>query len=343
MVLGLGPAGSTYILSAGGNTPVYAYDLYLARHGRTRSCCAGGLGFAAIDELREALPGRVWEVVEGCMYRCVQTHVSSFRYAGEEVSVTIDRHDLGLGTLGLVLDRQCFDMCLAGEALRRAAFDGKVKPGGRVVYATGYSHLPPVPRRDLEVVVQQWVDAREVRDEITISIVKRYSRVGYFWVFPELRSGLLKVGVGESLDNLLRRRVTIRQVLEKFKERLGVEGKVVGECGAVLPLGKWREKYMRRGGDIYIGTAGGFINPLTGAGIKMAILSGYAVAAGDVELIKRMKGEINRSYTIKGLLRLLPQRRIDSAVEFLHRARGWIDKKKMFGFRNVALAVLALL
>jgi flavin-dependent dehydrogenase len=342
LVLGLGPAGSTYILSAERGTTIYAYDLYLARHGRTRSCCAGGLGFAAIDELREALPGRVWGVVERCMYRCVETYVSSFRYAGEEVSVAIDRHDLGLGTLGLVLDRQCFDMCLAGEALRRVVFE-EVKPEDRVVYATGYSHPPPVPRRDLEVVVQQWLDVAHTSDEIVLSILKRYSRVGYFWVFPEMRSGLLKVGVGESLDNLLRRRVTIRQVLEKFKERLSIEGKVVRECGAVLPLGRWREKYMGRGGDIYIGTAGGFINPLTGAGIKLAILSGYAVAVGDVELIKRMKREINRSYAIKGLLRLLPQRRIDSAMEFLYRARGWFDKKKMFGFRNVALAVLALL
>jgi flavin-dependent dehydrogenase len=342
LVLGLGPAGSTYVLSRR-DASVCAHDLYLAKHGRTRSCCAGGLGFAAVDELRETLPGRVWGVVEGCMYRCVQTHVSSFRYVGEEVSVAIDRHDLGLWTLGLVLDRQCFDMCLANESLRWAVLVREVKPMGRVVYATGFSNPPPVPRRDMEATIQQWVEVREVRDEIIISIIKRYSKVGYFWVFPEVRSGLIKVGVGESLDNLLKRGVSIRQVLEKFKERFGIEGKVVRECGATLPLGKFRRKYVERGGALHIGTAGGFINPLTGAGIKLAILSGHALATGRMDIVSRMEKEINRSYMIKRLLEVLPQRSIDNAISFMRSAIHWFDKEKMFSIRNVALAILALL
>jgi len=342
LVLGLGPAGSTYVLTSRSPT-IRVYDLYLAKYGRTRSCCAGGLGFAALEELGSTLPQPLWETVKNCIHRCTETDVSVFTYVGEGLRVSVDKHDLGLRSLGVVMDRYCFDTCLASEALRWAAFVKEPKVEGRVVYATGYSDPPPVPRKDLEVVIQQWINAERTSDEITISIVKRYSRVGYFWIFPEIRSGVLKVGVGESLDNLLKRGVTVREVLEKYKERLKVRGKVVRECGAVLPLGKWREKYMRRGGNIYIGTAGGFINPLTGAGIKMAILSGYALATGRMDVVERMKKEINRSYMLKQWLRILPQRKIDSAVEFLYGARGWIDREKMFGFRNLVLAVLALL
>lgn len=342
LILGLGPAGSTYILTSR-NPLIRVYDLYIDRFGRTRSCCAGGLGFAAIDEMRETLPERVWKVVDDCITRCTATHVSTFTYVGENVKASVDRSMLDLRSLGVVMDRQCFDMCLANEALRWAVFEKEVKPGDEVVYATGYSHLPPVPKKDLEAVIQQWIEVKDISDEITISIIKRYSKVGYFWVFPEIRNGLVKVGVGESLVNLQRKEVTIKQVLEKYKERFGIEGKVVRECGAVLPLGKWKAKYMRRNGSLYIGTAGGFINPLTGGGIKLAILSGYAVATGDVGLIDRMKREINRSYAIKKLLAILPQRRIDSAIEFLAHQVGWFDRKKLFSLRNIALAMLALL
>lgn len=341
LVLGLGPAGSTYILSSNGI--IYAYDLYLAKYGRTRSCCAGGIGFTAIQELEETLPTRLWRIVRSCMDRCTRTNVTSFTYIGEDVKVCIDRQDIGVKSLGVVVDRQCFDMCLANEALRHAIFLREPSKANKVVYATGFTNQPPVSSKDLEVVMQQWIDVKEVSDNISISIIKRYSKIGYFWMFPEVKGGIIKVGVGDDINTLLKRGLTIRQVLDKYKERLGIKGKVLKECAATLPLGKWKKSYMTRRGGLYIGTAGGFINPLTGAGIKHAILSGYALATGRMDIVNRMKKEINRGYMIKELLRLLPQNRIDRAMEFLYRERKWFDKENLFSFKNVVLSFLALL
>jgi len=339
-VYGLGPAGSTFITSL--RKGVYAHDLMWEKHGRLRSCCAGGMGFWAIEEIKKSLDFHTWTTIHNVICTALQTVVERIEYVGVHTRVEVSAEDLGVPYLGVVVDRARFDEELAKLASKYVEYKSHIA-NFKTVVATGFSGMPKIPRRDVEVTYQQWIEAKDLQEHITLSIVKDYSESGYFWVFPEVKNGVLKVGVGESLEVLEKRGVSIRQVLEKFKKMLKVDGRVVRECGALLPLSKWRKEYMYRDGKVYIGTAGGFVNPLTGAGIKHAIMSAYAYATGNERIVRSLAREINRSYVLKKLVVGLPQERLDRAIKLLSNNIWMLNLSNIASLKNLILAIIAML
>lgn len=106
---------------------------------------------------------------------------------------------------------------------------------------------------------------------------------GYFWIFP-LPNGTVNVGLGLRTDVLSKRKVNLREELQKilethpiFKKRFAnatLEGEIKGFS---LPLGS---KIRPISGDHYllVGDAGHLIDPLTGEGIGNAFYSGFIAA-----------------------------------------------------------------
>jgi flavin-dependent dehydrogenase len=313
-VYGLGPAGSSFVIAYAKRRPdasIYAYDLSLDKLGKTRSICAGGLGIFAINKILKYLPEAKYP-----LYKATKTWVKALEYIGDR-RVLIEHSDLGLPYLGVVLDRQEFDMELAKMALKHVNSD---KPtGGSRVYATGFTGAPKLPPGDVEILLQYWVETRDVSDVLRLVYIKRYTSTGYYWEFPEAKTGIVKAGVGMSLEEMRRRGVTLHQVIDKYMRLTGLNGKVVKIMGATLPLTKWRREYTFRDNGIYIGTAGCLVNPATGAGIKLAILSGVALATGDEKLFKGCVREVNLFYRLKQWVSKTPQAHIDTLFAVLSK------------------------
>ena len=337
-VYGLGPAGSSFILAL--KQPVYAYDPLWVKYGRLRSACAGGLGFYAIDKIVKYLP----EASEA-INKATATVFKEFEYVGVNCKVLITADDLRLKYLGVIMDREVFDKELADMANKYVEdlITSKTLKDGKVVIATGFTDMPEVSDSDKEVLLQYWVETEDVTPVVRISFIKDYLKSGYYWEFPEVKNGLVKVGIGVSCKELMERRVNTDYILRKFMSRFNVKGKVIKASSALLPLAKWRETHMFRDGKIHIGTAGGFVNPATGAGIMYAILSGVAVARNDFGLIKELAKEINRFYRVKQLITLAPQRVVDKAICSLVENMDKLDLKNLYGFKNYATVITSFI
>jgi flavin-dependent dehydrogenase len=313
-VYGIGPAGSSFIISYANKRPdasIYAYDLGLDKLGRTRSICAGGLGVFAINKILKYLPE-----AKHPLYKATKTWVKAFEYIGDR-RVLIEHSDLNLPYLGVVMDRQEFDMELAKIALKYVNSD---KPtGGLKVYATGYTGIPKLPPSDIEVLLQYWVETRDVSDVLRLVYIKKYTNTGYYWEFPEVKNGIVKVGIGMSLEELENKNTMLSHILEKYMQLTGLKGKIVKTAGAVLPLTKWTKDCTFRGNGIYIGTAGCFVNPATGAGIKLAILSSVALATDNKKLFNSCVREVNRFYRIKQWVSRTSQKWVDEVFVMLSK------------------------
>lgn len=114
---------------------------------------------------------------------------------------------------------------------------------------------------------------------------------GYLWIFP-LPNGEANVGVGMRTDLLQKKRVNLKQEMErllaehpKFKDRFQHAELISDLKGFGLPLGSKKRKIS---GDHYmlVGDAASLIDPLTGEGIGNAIISGRMAALQAAEAIK---------------------------------------------------------
>jgi hypothetical protein len=313
-VYGLGPAGSSFIIAYARKHPdasIYAYDLGLDKLGKTRSICAGGLGVFAVNKMLKYLPE-----AKHPLYKATKTWVKAFEYIGER-KVLIEHSDLNLPYLGVVMDRQVFDMELAKIALKYVNSD---KPtGGLRVYATGFSDVPKLPPSDIEVLLQYWIETKDVSDVLRLVYIKKYTNTGYYWEFPEVKNGIVKAGVGMSLEEMRSKGVTLHQVIDKYMKLTGLNGRIVKIMGATLPLTNWRKEYTFRNNGIYIGTAGCLVNPATGAGIKLAILSSVALATDNKKLFNSCVREVNQFYRVKQWVSRTSQKWVDEVFVVLSK------------------------
>jgi len=328
-VYGLGPAGSSYIISLDDKN-IYAYDRYVEKYGRPRSICAGGLGLPAIKEMIKYVP-----VVSNAINHSVKTYVDSVEYIGRDIKVFIEGKHLGLAPYaGVVVDRTEFDYYLFKEAMKKV---DSSKPINDVnIYAIGFEGLLNINKKDLESLTQIWVETKDVDTTIRLVYIKNWLETGYYWEFPEYKNGIVKIGVGASLKELEKKNITITQLLQKFVEYRGVKGKIIKKAGSMLPLTKFKKEYMFRREGIYIGTAGGLVNPATGAGIRYAVLSGYAVAKNDYNLLNKLIKEVNRFYIVKKIVEMSSQKMIDKTIKMLaeETLSGGFDLEDIHGKKN---------
>lgn len=148
---------------------------------------------------------------------------------------------------------------------------------------------------------------------------------GYFWIFP-LPDGAANVGLGIRSDVVRKRRLNLKQELEKiinedpviaprFKNAIA-EGPV---SGYGLPLGS-KKRSLHGERYILLGDAGSLIDPFTGEGIGNAMISGLKAAeviaenfrentfgapylkAYEEAVYKRLWPELNLSYRMQQLV-----------------------------------------
>jgi len=99
---------------------------------------------------------------------------------------------------------------------------------------------------------------------------------GYYWIFP--KGDFVTAGLGD-----FRRYKDLKRRFELFNEKHGVMGKVFHEGGFPIPVGK-RKNDVVRDRVIFLGDAGGLVDPLTGEGIYYAVKSGIYGA----EVVKKV-------------------------------------------------------
>jgi flavin-dependent dehydrogenase len=123
-------------------------------------------------------------------------------------------------------------------------------------------------------------NVEETRSEIYFD--KKYLP-GYFWIFP-ITGGVANVGFGMLSEDAVRKNINVKKSFYDFIERSEVlqykfkhakqDGALQG-CG--LPLGS---RWTRMSGDHFIlaGDAASLVDPVSGAGIGNAVLSGKLAA-----------------------------------------------------------------
>ncbi|SRR5260221_3152438 len=189
--------------------------------------------------------------------------------------------------------------------------------------------LNPVQRSDKDTAialrgyVESDVDLDPTIDLVFLSEVQP----GYAWFFP-MNKRLANIGVGIRTDMYKRQDKTLQDMLSiylkspEINARVG-NHKVTGIKSWQLPLNLIEQKRVFDGA-ILVGDAGGFVDPLTGAGIYQAVLTGKraaeaavaAIIANDTSASKLalydklwkqdIGGDIKRSATVYRAVALLP-------------------------------------
>lgn len=197
---------------------------------------------------------------------------------------------------GRMLDRAAFDRQLveaaraAGADCRFASHVREVRGDGTVVLADGSKFRGRVligadgPRsfvgRALGRVNRRIVETRQ----ITVRLLRPHDATdiflsaevvgGYAWLFP--RGDVANVGLGVVPS----RKSLLKPLLEDLHRRLVDEGRVgpevLAHTGGAIPVGGMLDPVGRLGatGVLLAGDAAGLTNPVTGAGINAAVLSG---------------------------------------------------------------------
>jgi len=179
-----------------------------------------------------------------------------------------------------VLNRQEFICQLAREAEKLNAIiqtNDKIKnigdlDGAYIVDATG---CPSSVKRELElnkgikgVAYQQTLEDSNYFAPDTMKIFFT-GLFGYYWIFPRNpRKKEINLGVGFFSDF----GYNLREMLEAFKEKQKIEGKINYVTGGLIPAGL--QQPLMHNNILFVGDAGVGTFPFTGQGIYRALISG---------------------------------------------------------------------
>jgi len=277
LIVGLGPAGAS----------------------AARAAAAAGHAVVAVDRKREAglpvqcaefvpaMPGPATDAVNAA--RC-QRILSMHTYVEDALP------DLKDDFPGVMLDRATFDQHLvarasdAGAECRLGIYVTAIDDDGRVRFSDGTAVAPRVligadgPRsrvgaaidaKNTELVVarQMTVPLPDPHPATDIFLAAAY-RGGYAWLFP--RGSVANLGLGVvpeasgTLNDLL---ADLHRALVRTG-RVGAD--VMSRTGGAIPVGGMVGPHGRLGETLVLlcGDAAGLTNPVTGAGITPAVMSG---------------------------------------------------------------------
>jgi len=180
-----------------------------------------------------------------------------------------------------------------GGEIRARVLIGADGPRSAVGRALGRINTEIVETRQISVPLLRPHDATDIF--LSAEIVG-----GYAWLFP--RGDIANVGLGV----LPAQRHRLKPLLEDLHDRLAREGRVgrgiLAHTGGAIPVGGMLDPAGRLGGtDVLLtGDAAGLSNPVTGAGINAAVLSGTlageAAAArlgGDADALRDYADELD--------------------------------------------------
>ena len=290
IVVGAGPAGS---VAARRCAQLGLKTLLLEKATLPRyKACGGGVPMSALSHLDFPLEPTL---IEG---ECFGVKV---RYGRHSVDVRRPYR------LGIYTSRDRFDAFLASKAVEagaelheseravsidvleshaivrcpRSAYRTRIIIGADGAHSVVARHLRPPFRRDrVGIACDVALSAHEVAvDDAQLAVIDLGAvRYGYGWVFP--RAEYIGVGIGAPASKLLNPGESLRQ----FLCSLGVQRDNVAPHWHVLPAGGYRRKTFADR-IMLVGDAAGYVDPLFGGGLEMAVRSGIFAAETAIEAI----------------------------------------------------------
>jgi geranylgeranyl reductase family protein len=289
LVVGLGPAGAT---AAG-------------------SAAAGCARVLAIDRKRQAgIPMQCAELVPAMLDPGHMAAVrSSRRQPVRSMTTFVEDHAPHIKEQfpGYMVDRALFDAGLVAAAAARGA-DCRFGIGLRAIASDGTVHLSDGSAVRARVIVgadgprspvgqaigQVNRELAETR-QITVELRKPFDATdiflsadipgGYAWLFPKLDKANLGLGVAPEWRHLLKPRLC------DLHRQLVAEGRVgdsvLGRTGGAIPVGGMLDPLGEIGRSLVLlaGDAAGLANPVTGAGINAAVISGRLAGEAAAEAL----------------------------------------------------------
>ncbi len=281
IVAGAGPAGTT---TAAAVAQAGYRVLVLEKKSTCRSPCAGYVSRTINTELPE-----------NCL---VQSKITTMRTYFPDLS----SHDFQLN--GFVVDRPSFDTALAmkakesgaefrwnsplvdkipgGVSFRGGAASGKVIVGADGVFSKVAS-LSGLERQKVAVCAQYHMTGIRILSQTSeIFFDSDYAPGGYIWIYPTGKSSA-KIGLGTTGTGSPRRH------LDAFIKDSGVADRLGGikteYITGALPVGGLREKLVFDD-LLLVGDSAGMADPITGAGISNAVLSGEMAGRTIIEALE---------------------------------------------------------
>lgn len=276
LIIGGGPAGATlaHKLSST-NIEAEVYDMPPPRG----KVCGWAVPEFSISRIGMKIPGdmilnRIKSVMIHGKFACYKL---SFK---EPVLYIVNRmrwHRYILENSGADINYQLFDMSDIGRIRRKydyialaSGYTGAVWLANRIALRIGWN--------DIHIGYQYIINRRLCRgDEIHIYYDISQCPHGYFWVFP--RGEKTAVGLGISRGHIKHPNMGFEMLNRFILHTLGVEiseENHVREAYPIYTRPPTMPPYMEN--MAFIGEAGGFVNPLTGGGIRTAIESAIALA-----------------------------------------------------------------
>lgn len=163
---------------------------------------------------------------------------------------------------------------------------------------------------------------------------------GYGWLFPKGALANLGLGIDRRFEPDLK--TSLEQLHEELVRQGRVGPEVMQRTGGAIPVGGLREPLVHQN-TLFVGDAGGFTHPITGAGIAAAVQSGECAGlaaaqyvGGDVRALESYDEDMREQYG-PPLARALKRRaelahcwRGAQANDDLVQRRGWIAFNEYF-------------
>ena len=340
LVVGLGPAGSRAAAEAAGK----------------------GCSVIALDRRREAgwpvqcaefVPAMIGQKVAGL------TSVTRQRISAMETFVETQAPDIKDDFPGRIIDRAAFDRALveraeaAGANCRFGAQVAGFSEDGRARLSDGSEIQARVivgadgPRsavgRAIGRVNRELVETRQ----ITVPLLQPHEATdiflsadipgGYGWLFP--KGEVANLGVGVVPASRGRLKPLLDRLHHHLIERGRVGARILGHTGGAIPVGGLLEPRGRLGPVpvLLAGDAAGLANPVTGAGINAAVLSGDLAGraaadwlAGTGDALEDYAGEVSDLFeatldrAVRRRRELLESYRTAGGPTAAALRRGWI-------------------
>ena len=201
---------------------------------------------------------------------------------------------------GVMIDRAKFDQKLVADALRAGAecrfkaIVSKLDRDGTVHLSTGEQIKPVVligadgPRSRIGSAIDSKNSDVVVSRQLTVALMDAHNatdiflspdyRGGYGWLFP--RGRIANLGIGVTSNSLEMLKPLLNDLHKSVVAAKRVSQDVLSSTGGIIPVGGIIKPYGKLGSVLVLlcGDAAGLTNPITGAGISSAILSGTLAA-----------------------------------------------------------------
>lgn len=305
VVVGLGPAG-TCTLKSLEHSGLKVLAVERAPSFPRKKPCAGGLTPKAYELLRELFP-EIDSVVRKRVSQFLLYNGKDYAVLSSNIVLTYltNREELD-NFLFESLDHSQFDIHL-GETALSVEVEGnqvvlntdKDKYRAKVVLvASGVNSR--IARqlkvnREIGFTYESYVE--NSREDLIIDFTG--FSWGYYWAFP--KGETVTTGLGEFRSKRIFS--GLKELLLSFNKKHGFNGKELWSSGFPIPAGKkFNDVYRPR--VLFLGDAGGLVDPLTGEGIYYAAKSGVIAVekvkqfflTGDKESLRNYQSAVNSQF-----------------------------------------------